>query len=161
MIKSWKMTNEFMARAIQLSIENVRSGRGGPFGAVVVKDGKIIAEGANSVTARNDPTAHAEVLAIREACRKLQNFELHGCELYTSCEPCPMCLGAIYWARPDRVYFANTAEDAAKIGFDDSLIYQEILQPRSGRRIPMIQLMRDLASEAFSAWEKLPNKSPY
>jgi guanine deaminase len=155
------MTNEFMARAIQLSIENVRSGRGGPFGAVVVKDGKIIAEGVNSVTSQNDPTAHAEVLAIREACRKLHNFELRGCELYTSCEPCPMCLGAIYWARPDRVYFANTAEDAAKIGFDDSLIYQEIPRSPAERRIPMIQMMRDAALEAFAAWENFPNKSPY
>jgi guanine deaminase len=159
--RSSNMNNPFMARAIQLSIENVRSGRGGPFGAVVVREGKIIAEGANSVTARNDPTAHAEILAIRGACAKLQGFELRGCELYSSCEPCPMCLGAIYWARPDRVYYANTAEDAAKIGFDDSLIYQEIPRPHSERKIPMVQMMRHAALEAFSAWAELPNKSPY
>lgn len=155
------MTNPFMARAIQISIDNVRSGRGGPFGAVIVRDRKIIAEAANSVTACNDPTAHAEILAIREACAKLQHFELRGCELYASCEPCPMCFGAIYWARPDRVYYANTAEDAAKIGFDDSLIYREIQRPHGERKIPMIQMMRDAALEAFSAWAAMPNKTPY
>jgi tRNA(Arg) A34 adenosine deaminase TadA len=128
-----------MARAIQLSLENVRSARGGPFGAVVVRAGEIIGEGANCVTSTNDPTAHAEVVAIREACRKLQLFELKGCEIYTSSEPCPMCLGAIYWARLDRVYFGNTAADASKAGFDDSLIYLE----------------------AFRAWEQQPNKIPY
>lgn len=155
------MNSSFMARAIQISIENVRSGRGGPFGAVVVRDGKIIAEAANSVTACNDPTAHAEILAIREACAKLQHFELRGCELYASCEPCPMCLGAIYWARPERVYYANTAEDAAKIGFDDSLIYREIQRPHAERKIPMIQMMRHSALEAFSAWTAMPDKTPY
>src|SRR6202049_5075273 len=123
------MDNPFMARAIQLSIENVVSGRGGPFGAVVVKDDEIIAEGTNQVTSRNDPTAHAEVLAIRDAGKKLGVFDLEGCEIYTSCEPCPMCLGAIYWARLSRVYFASTAEDAAKAGFDDSFIYSELKQP--------------------------------
>jgi tRNA(Arg) A34 adenosine deaminase TadA len=153
--------NPFMARAIQLSIENVRTARGGPFGAVVVQAGEIIAEGVNCVTSTNDPTAHAEVVAIREACRKLQLFELKGCDIYTSCEPCPMCLGAIYWARPKRVYFGNTAEDAAKAGFDDSLIYLEIPQPHSQRKIPMIQLMRDEALEAFRAWERQPNKVHY
>src|SRR6201993_677918 len=116
------MDNPFMARAIQLSLDNVRSGRGGPFGAVVVKDGKIVAEGTNQVTSTNDPTAHAEVLAIRDACKKLGGFYVEGCEIYTSCEPCPMCLGAIYWARLSRVYFANEDADASKIGFDDSLI---------------------------------------
>jgi guanine deaminase len=155
------MHNLFMQRAIELSMENVRSGRGGPFGAVVVKDGEIIAEGVNQVTATNDPTAHAEVTAIREACRKLQTFELKGCEIYTSCEPCPMCLGAIYWARPDRVYFGNTAADAARIGFDDSLIYREISQPHSQRKIPMIQMMHDEAFEAFRAWLEMPNKISY
>jgi guanine deaminase len=130
------MANPFMARAIDLAIENVRSRRGGPFGAVVVKDGKIIAEAANGVTTANDPTAHAEVLAIRAACAKLGLFELRGCELYTSCEPCPMCLGAIYWARPDRVYFGGSAADASRVGFDDSLIYREIAQPHSARKIP-------------------------
>jgi guanine deaminase len=155
------MHNAFMARAIQLSIENVRSGRGGPFGAVVVKDGKIIAEGVNCVTLINDPTAHAEVVAIREACKKLGAFELKDCELYTSCEPCPMCLGAIYWARPARIYFGNSAADASNAGFDDSLIYSEITQPHPARKIPMVQLMRDEALEAFRAWEKAPNKIRY
>src|SRR6202046_5372866 len=135
------MSDTFMARALALSLENVRSGRGGPFGAVIVGGGKIMAEGVNSVTATNDPTAHAEMVAIREACRKLQSFELPECEIYTSCEPCPMCLGAIYWARPARVYFASTAADAAKAGFDDSLIYQEIQRPHLHRQIPTIQLM--------------------
>src|SRR5271156_6950215 len=133
----------FMARAIQLALENVRSGRGGPFGAVVVKDGKVVAEAANQVTATNDPTAHAEVLAIRQACQKLGLFELKGCALYTSCEPCPMCLGAIYWARIDKIYFGNLAADAAKVGFDDSAIYAEIAQPHAEREIPMIQMMRE------------------
>jgi guanine deaminase len=150
-----------MARAIELSIENVRSGRGGPFAAIVVKDGKIIAEGVNQVTYTNDPTAHAEVVAIREACKKLANFELKDCELYTTCEPCPMCLGAIYWARPARVYFGNTAEDASKIGFADSLIYKEAARPPSQRTIPMIPLMREQALKAFRAWEEKSDKSPY
>jgi guanine deaminase len=155
------MSNSFMTRAIELSVQNVRSGRGGPFGAVVVKDNKIIAEGVNSVTLANDPTAHAEVNAIREACKKLGVFELRGCEIYTSCEPCPMCLGAIYWARPDKVYFGNTAADAAKAGFDDSFIYEEVAQPHSTRRIPMIQIMREQALEGFRAWQDQPNKLPY
>ncbi len=155
------MDNSFMARAIQLSVENVRSGRGGPFGAVVVKDGAIVAEGVNQVTATNDPTAHAEVLAIRQACEKLRLFELRGCDLYTSCEPCPMCLGAIYWARIDKVYFGNVAADAAKIGFDDSAIYGELTQPHSQRVIPMIQMMREEALAAFRAWEEKPGKIPY
>jgi len=150
-----------MARAIQLSIDNVRSGRGGPFGAVVVQDGKIVAEGVNQVTARNDPTAHAEVLAIRQACEKLGQFELKDCELYTSCEPCPMCLGAIYWARLARVYFANSAADASKIGFDDSAIYDELAQPHAHRGIPMVQIMREQALAAFRAWEEKPDKLPY
>ena len=153
--------NSFMARAIELSIENVRSGRGGPFAAIVVKDGKIIAEGVNQVTYTNDPTAHAEVVAIREACKKLANFELKDCELYTTCEPCPMCLGAIYWARPARVYFGNTAEDASKIGFADSLIYKEAARPPSQRTIPMIPLMREQALKAFRAWEEKSDKTPY
>lgn len=155
------MSNPFMTRAIQISIENVRSGRGGPFGAVIVREGKIIAEAANSVAACNDPTAHAEILAIREACAKLRDFQLTGCQIYCSCEPCPMCLGAIYWARPERVYFANTAEDAAKIGFDDSVIYREIVRPHDERRIPMVQVMREDALKVFSEWAKSPNKTPY
>src|ERR1022692_2271834 len=129
------MDNAFMARAIELSLENVRSGRGGPFGAVVVKEGTVLAEAANLVTATNDPTAHAEVLAIRQACHKLGFFELKGCDLYTSCEPCPMCLGAIYWARIDKIYFGGLAADAAKSGFDDSAIYAEIAQPFTQRGI--------------------------
>ena len=155
------MHNAFMARAIELSIENVQSGRGGPFAAVVVKDGKIVAEAANQVTSSNDPTAHAEVVAIREACKKLGAFDLEGCEIYTSCEPCPMCLGAIYWARLSRVYFANSDADASKFGFDDSLIYRELAQPHSQRKIPMIQMMREEALAAFRAWELKPNKIEY
>jgi tRNA(Arg) A34 adenosine deaminase TadA len=155
------MGNPFMARAIQLSIENVYSGRGGPFGAVVVKDGAVIAEGSNQVTSTNDPTAHAEVVAIREACRSLALFDLEGCEIYCSCEPCPMCLGAIYWARVSRIYFANADEDASKIGFDDSLIYRELAQPHAERKIPMIQMMREEALEAFRAWQNKPDKIEY
>ena len=154
-------TRTFMARAIQLAVENVRSAQGGPFGAVVVSDGNIIAEAANQVTATNDPTAHAEVLAIRQACQKLGCFELKTCELYTSCEPCPMCLGAIYWARLSRVYFASFAVDASQAGFDDSFIYREIAQPHSQRGIPMTQLMREEARAAFQAWQQKSNKIPY
>ena len=150
-----------MARAIQLSVDGVHSGRGGPFGAVIVRDEKIVAEGMNQVTSTNDPTAHAEVLAIRRACHKLGVFELKDCELYTSCEPCPMCLGAIYWARLSRIYFANTAEDAAQIGFDDSFIYSELKHPLSGRRIPTIQIMREEALAGFRAWTAKPDKQPY
>ena len=155
------MSSSFMARAIQLSIENVRSGQGGPFGAVVVKDASIIAEGVNQVTLINDPTAHAEVLAIRQACQKLGLFELKGCELYTSCEPCPMCLGAIYWARLSHVYYGGVAADASKAGFDDSFIYREIAEPHGERGIPMIQMMREEALAAFRAWEEKPNKIAY
>src|SRR4029077_18920825 len=139
------MDNPFMARAIQLSLDNVRSGHGGPFGAVIVQNNAIVAEGVNRVTTNNDPTAHAEVVAIREACRKLGLFELKDCELYTSCEPCPMCLGAIYWARLAHVYYGTLAADAAPIGFDDSAIYQEFTQPHAERAIPMVQMMRDQA----------------
>jgi tRNA(Arg) A34 adenosine deaminase TadA len=155
------MDNPFMARAIQLSLDNVLCGQGGPFGAVVVKNGSIVAEGANRVTSTNDPTAHAEVVAIREACSKLQVFELADCEIYTSCEPCPMCLGAIYWARLARVYFGNLASDASKIGFDDSFIYREIAQVLRRRSIPMVPMMRDQALAAFRAWQDKPNKIPY
>ena len=155
------MHNPFMARAIQLSIENVRARQGGPFGAVIVREGNVISEGANRVTLTNDPTAHAEVFAIREACRKLAAFDLAGCEIYSSCEPCPMCLGAIYWARLSRIYFAAVDADAAQAGFDDSLIYRELAQPHSQRKIHMIQLMREEAVEAFRTWEKMPNKIQY
>jgi guanine deaminase len=155
------MSNPFMARAIQLSIDGAQSGQGGPFGAVIVREGKIIAEGMNRVTSTNDPTAHAEVLAIRQACEKLRAFELKDCELYTSCEPCPMCLGAIYWARLSRIYFASTAEDAAKIGFDDSFIYEELKQPHARRRIPAIQIMREEALTGFAAWTAKADKITY
>jgi guanine deaminase len=155
------MDNPFMARAIKLSVENVTSGRGGPVGSVIVKDGAIIAEAANQVTVLNDPTAHAEVLVIREACTKLGVFELRDCEIYTSCEPCPMCLGAIYWAHLSRIYFASAAGDASKVGFDDSLIYREIAQPYPMRQIPMIQMMREEALVAFRAWDEKPNKISY
>ncbi|PYT98501.1 MAG: tRNA-specific adenosine deaminase [Acidobacteria bacterium] len=155
------MSNPFMARAVQLSIDNVRSGRGGPFGAVVVRDGKIIAEGVNRVTSANDPTAHAEVLAIRQACANLGVYHLEDCELYTSCEPCPMCLGAIYWAHLSRLYFANTAADAAEIGFDDSFLYGELKKPHLQRRIPTVQIMREEALAGFRAWAAKVDKIPY
>jgi guanine deaminase len=154
-------SNPFMARAIQLSLESVLSGCGGPFGAVIVRNGEIIAEGVNQVTSCNDPTAHAEVIAIRQACAKMASFELKDCELYSSCEPCPMCLGAIYWARLARLYYANTADDAAKIGFDDSFIYREIQLPHPQRRIPTLQLMREQALAAFRAWAEKPDKIRY
>src|SRR5216117_4588426 len=139
------MENGFMRKAIELSIENVRSGKGGPFAALVVRDGEIIGTGTNLVTSTFDPTAHAEIVAIRAACRALSQFQLTGCEIYTSCEPCPMCMGAIYWAHLSRIYFATHATDASTVGFDDLLIYREITQPYSTRRIPMIQMMREEA----------------
>ncbi|MGH9778962.1 MAG: nucleoside deaminase [Candidatus Acidiferrales bacterium] len=155
------MSNRYMARAIELSLENVRSGAGGPFAAVVVKDGRIIAEGTNRVTSSNDPTAHAEIVAVREACRALNTFQLTGCDLYTTCEPCPMCLGAIYWARPARVYFAATAADAARFGFDDSFIGRELQRPPAERKIPMTQMMPEEALAAFRLWEQKPDKVKY
>ena len=155
------MNNRFMARAIELSIDNVRRRQGGPFGAVIVKGREVIAEGTNCVIATNDPTAHAEMTAIRRACTKLGLFELAHCELYSSCEPCPMCLGAIYWARPARVYFGGSANDASNAGFDDSLIYRELALPHAQRKIPMIQIMRSEALEAFREWEAMPDKRPY
>jgi tRNA(Arg) A34 adenosine deaminase TadA len=155
------MENRFMRRAIELSVENVRSGNGGPFAALVVKEGEILATGTNLVTTACDPTAHAEVVAIREACRKLAQFQLAGCEIYTTCEPCPMCLGAIYWARPVRVYFGNTAADAAAIGFDDSFIYQQLGVSLAEREIPMIQLMREEAQSAFREWERKSDRVRY
>jgi guanine deaminase len=155
------MDNPFMARAIELSLENVLSGNGGPFGAVIVKDGKIVSEGVNRVTATNDPTAHAEVTAIREACAKLGVFDLRGYEIYTSCEPCPMCLGAIYWARLARVYYGNIAADAAAIGFDDSSIYREFAEELTRRSIPMVPMMREQALAAFRVWKEKANKIPY
>jgi guanine deaminase len=155
------MMQEFMRRAIALAMENVRTGSGGPFAAVVAKDGRIIAEGANRVTATNDPTAHAEVVAIREACRKLSDFQLAGCDLYTTCEPCPMCLGAIYWARPAHVFYACVAADAAAAGFDDAFIYEELKRPPADRRVPMQQLLREESLQIFSAWIQQEKKTPY
>jgi guanine deaminase len=151
----------FMREAIRLSFETMRSNTGGPFGCVVVKDGKIIARGFNKVVSSNDPTAHAEVVAIREACSVLNDFQLSGCEIYTSCEPCPMCLSAIYWARPDKVFYANTKEDAAKINFDDAFIYKEIQASLIDRKIPIRQLLHDEAIEAFREWQKKDDKVSY
>ena len=142
----------FMQQAIELSFQGQRTGTGGPFGAVVVKDGVIVGQGSNRVTSTNDPTAHAEVVAIRDACQNLNTHQLTGCELYTSCEPCPMCLGAIYWARPDRVYYANTRHDAAHVGFDDAFIYDEVPLPPDQRQIEMIHLPLPDAREAFAEW---------
>ncbi len=153
--------SDFMREAIRLSVENVTSGNGGPFGCVIVKDGKIIARGVNQVTSSNDPTAHAEVVAIREACKSIGSFQLDGCELYTSCEPCPMCLGAIYWARPDKIYFANGREDAASIGFDDLFIYEELPRAIHERKIPTAQYMREEAMAAFRAWKESSIKKEY
>ena len=155
------MANAFMQEAIERAVENVRSGRGGPFAAVVVKESRIIAAGANCVTSTNDPTAHAEVTAIREACRALGTFQLTGCEIYTSCEPCPMCLGAIYWARPERVYFGATAGDAAAAGFDDSFIYDELKRANAERRIPLEPMMREAALEPFRKWKEKGDRIRY
>tara|TARA_Y100000590_G_scaffold360379_1_gene416639 strand:- start:318 stop:782 length:465 start_codon:yes stop_codon:yes gene_type:complete len=154
------MKNEFMKRAIELSIESVKKG-GGPFGCVIVKDKKIVSEGSNKVTSTNDPTAHGEIVAIREACKKLNNFNLSGSELFSTCEPCPMCLSAIYWARIDKIYYANTRDDAKKIDFDDSLIYSELKKNIDERKIPMIQMMRDEALTAFELWDKKTDKVKY
>lgn len=151
----------WMERAVDLSKKNAEGAAGGPFGAIVVKAGEIVAEGANSVLALNDPTAHAEVMAIRKACEKLGSFQLEGCIIITSCEPCPMCLGAIYWARPDAVYFANSRQDAASIGFDDEFIYNEINTPFETRKIPMIHLPHPKAMGAFQAWQFKEGKTPY
>ena len=151
---------ELMRRAIVLSENSVRTG-GGPFGAVVAKDGVIVAEASNSVTIDKDPTAHAEVNAIRMATRALHTFDLSGCEIYTSCEPCPMCLGAIYWAHLDRIYYANDRKDAAQIGFDDDFIYQEIGRKIEDRRKPMVTLLRDEALGAFRMWEENTDKMEY
>ena len=152
---------EFMRRAIELALEGVRANQGGPFGAVVVKDGAIVGEGFNRVLGSNDPTAHAEVTAIRDACRRLKNFHLDGCELYTSCEPCPMCLAAIYWARIAKVYYGNTRKDAARIQFDDALIYREVAKPISRRMLPMRQLLRAEAAPAFREWQAKADRVRY
>ena len=151
----------FMRRAILLSVEQARSGAGGPFGAVIVKDGRVIAEGANRVTTWHDPTAHAEIVAIRNACSALHDFSLAGCEIYTSCEPCPMCLAAIYWARLDRIHFGNGRADAARIGFDDAFLYDEIPLALDRRRIPTGQLLPKEALAAFTVWEQKTDKVRY
>ena len=154
------LKNNFMLRAIELSINSINTA-GGPFGCVIVKENKIIAEGSNKVTSSNDPTAHAEVVAIREACKKLNTFNLNGCDLYTSCEPCPMCLSAIYWGRIEKIYYANTRDDAQKIDFDDSLIYSEISKKNEDRKIPIKQMLREDALKAFELWSKKTDKIKY
>jgi len=157
------MTREekFMNEAVLLSENGINKSDGGPFGCVIVKQNKIIGRGHNKVTSTNDPTAHAEIIAIREACQTLETFQLEGCEIYTSCEPCPMCLGAIYWARPDVVYFANTRKDAAEIGFDDSMIYDEINAKMEERKIPLINLQSENAKEIFHKWKEKNDKTIY
>ena len=152
--------NRFMQQAIELAAASVRA-NGGPFAALVVKDGKVVATGVNQVVNANDPTAHAEVVAIREACRALGTFQLAGCDVYASCEPCPMCLGALYWARPARIFFAATREDAAAADFDDALIYREILVPPADRAIPTIHLPREGAGRPFEEWMAKPDKTRY
>ena len=151
---------EFMREAIRLSMNSVETG-GGPFGAVIVKDGRIIAGTSNSVTIDNDPTAHAEVNCIRKACKALGTFDLSGCDIYTSCEPCPMCLGAIYWAHLDRIFYANNRKDAAEIDFDDDFIYEEIVKPLGDRKTPVIPLLRNEARAVFTAWKEKTAKVEY
>jgi tRNA(Arg) A34 adenosine deaminase TadA len=150
-----------MRRAIALATDNVRSGRGGPFGAVIVRNGQVLAEAANSVTATNDPTAHGEVNAIRLACTRLGSFSLEGCEIYTSCEPCPMCLAAIYWARIGAIYYGNTAAEAARAEFDDAFLYRELALPHESRSIPSTQLLSDEAWTSFQAWQDSASKIEY
>jgi tRNA(Arg) A34 adenosine deaminase TadA len=151
----------FMKKAVDLALKGVLNNEGGPFGCVIVHKGKIIGRGNNKVTSENDPTAHAEILAIREACAHLGSHQLDGCTLYTSCEPCPMCLGAIYWARPEKIYFAGSKKDAARSGFDDDFIYQEILLPPEGRSIEFRQIGRQEALKAFEAWDEKEDKIEY
>ena len=155
------MREKFMREAIRLSIQMMRRGKGGPFGAVVARHGKVVGRGGNEVTSANDPTAHAEIVAIREACRRLKTFRLEDCDLYTSCEPCPMCLSAIYWARLAHVFYGNTRRDAAKIDFDDDFIYREVALPIRKRTLKMKQLLRDEALAAFAEWERKTDKVLY
>lgn len=155
------MTDPFMTRAIDLAVANVKSGKGGPFAAVVVKDGRIVGEGANAVTSVNDPTAHGEIMAIRAACKNLRSFDLTGCEIYASCEPCPMCLVASYWARLDRIHYGAWAADAAAAGFDDTFFYDELRKPAGARRIPMDSLMREQGAAPFRAWKEKTDKIRY
>jgi tRNA(Arg) A34 adenosine deaminase TadA len=150
-----------MQMAIDLSLEGMNNNEGGPFGVIIVKDGKIIGKGNNKVTSNSDPTAHAEIVAIREACKYIKSFQLDDCVMYTSCEPCPMCLGAIYWARPKKVYYANTKKDAAAIGFDNDFIYREIELPLIKRQILFEQIAREEALEVFKAWQKKTDKIEY
>jgi tRNA(Arg) A34 adenosine deaminase TadA len=161
MIMDQSQDKIFLERAISLSREGMKGGKGGPFGCVVVKDNQVVAEGCNEVTSSNDPTAHAEVVAIRKACKALNTFQLTGCVIYTSCEPCPMCLGAIYWARPDRVVYANTRQEAALIEFDDEFIYQEINMDLSQRTIPFIHQPHPDATRVFEEWKEWEGKKPY
>ncbi|RYG02263.1 MAG: nucleoside deaminase [Chitinophagaceae bacterium] len=156
-----ELRQKFMQMAVELARKGMEDGTGGPFGCVVVKDGEIIATGSNAVTSTNDPTAHAEVVAIRKACEVLGTHQLAGCELYTSCEPCPMCLGAIYWARPDKVFYACTRDDAAIAGFDDRFIYSELEMPNSERKIPMEQIGRTSSLEVFESWSDKEDKRGY
>ena len=151
----------YMQEAISLANENVHNGKGGPFGAVVVKDGVVVGRGGNRVTTSNDPTAHAEIVAIREATKKLGTFDLSGCDIYASCEPCPMCLGAIYWAHIDKLYYAATKDDAAKASFDDSFIYAEIAKPKDQRQLQSVQMMREDAIKIFEEWNESEKKTPY
>ncbi len=154
-------TERFMRRAIALSREGMQGGKGGPFGAVIVRGDRIVAEGVNQVTSALDPTAHAEIVAIRAACAALGRFDLRGCDVYTSCEPCPMCLAALYWARVDRIFYANDRVEAARIGFDDALIYREVALPPEGRLIPMKRLLADEARETFAEWTRKADRIPY
>ena len=155
------MSNVFMSKVIELSLENARDRKGGPFAALVVKDGHIVGTGTNRVASSNDPTAHAEIVAIREACALLKTFQLTGCDVYSNCEPCPMCMGALYWARPSRIFYAATRQDAADIGFNDALIYDQLQLPVSDRSLPMSQMMRQEALEAFRYWKQKPDKITY
>ena len=155
------MRQDFMKRAIELSRRGMNAGKGGPFGAVIVRGEEIVAEGHNEVFLRKDPTAHAEVVAIRRAAARLDHFRLGGCEIYTSCEPCPMCLAAIYWARIEKIHFANTADDARRIAFDDRDLYQEIELPRAERQIPSRQLLRDQAFAVFMEWQRKEDRIDY
>ena len=152
---------EFMQQAVEAALTGMNNNDGGPFGCVIVKNGKIVGKGHNKVTSTNDPTAHGEVMAIRDACKNLNTFNLEGCELYTSCDPCPMCLGAIYWARLEKVYYGSTQVDAANIGFDDQFIYDEIPLPYAERRIPFIQIARDIAIEPFQKWSEKEDRTDY
>ena len=156
-----KTPEDYMREAIALSRDNIHVHGGGPFGAVVVKDGQIIGRGRNQVTTANDPTAHAEVMAIREACQNLGAFSLQGCEIYSSCEPCPMCLSAIYWARIEKIYYGNTQSDAAYIDFDDAFLYKEVKLPRHERAIPLVPLLRDEAVKVFEEWDAKDDKVSY